>query len=470
MTASKKVDEKIREVKTINELLDQIKTWSGDFIYRGQANADWKLKSGAIRRLEAEWKEYPELSVVMDYIRELIDNAKSLGLEFHGRLEGKSCDLKILAELQHNGAATKLLDFSKNILIALWMACSDEAEADGKIFAVNLLEEPIETISEKELLLDMEKLLAENKIWYWVPDRFVSRIQSQASAFLIASDERMIPVKEIVIKKDCKKQILMDLANLFALTETQVYPDLSGFARANGVGKPLLIRDANYYANWADKYMNQKKYVKAISYYDKAISIDKGSYLLYLKKAHAFFKDNQLQDAIKACSVAIKKNPSYARLYFCRGALYGEQKKYRLALSDYDEAVKLNLLDPDLFNNRGLVYQALGMSKLALADYNKSIDLDPSKDFPYYNRGILLYMQKKFDKALADFKTSIKNSSSPQDQYRKIVNFLKIQGNFDQAIYSCKEFRSFISDSSEGKALLESLKKGRETKQEKIME
>ena len=51
-------------------------------------------------------------------------------------------DLEILAKLQHLGAATCLLDFTRNALVGLWMACNaenaNERSQNGRVFAVNL--------------------------------------------------------------------------------------------------------------------------------------------------------------------------------------------------------------------------------------------------------------------------------------------------------------------------------------------
>ncbi len=62
----------------------------------------------------------------------------------------------MLAELQHHGAATSLIDFTKSALIALWFACQDK-KTNGKVFCLDIgsfggfLE-----VSEKE---EKEKLL-----------------------------------------------------------------------------------------------------------------------------------------------------------------------------------------------------------------------------------------------------------------------------------------------------------------------
>jgi hypothetical protein len=47
-------------------------------------------------------------------------------------------DLELLLELQHYGAATGLVDFSRDFLIALWFAAHDNKGKNGKVFVLNI--------------------------------------------------------------------------------------------------------------------------------------------------------------------------------------------------------------------------------------------------------------------------------------------------------------------------------------------
>jgi FRG domain len=51
-----------------------------------------------------------------------------------------------LAEVQHYGLATDLLDWTSNPMVALFFACSEEQEEDGAVFTFNKQE----TVSEEE--------------------------------------------------------------------------------------------------------------------------------------------------------------------------------------------------------------------------------------------------------------------------------------------------------------------------------
>ncbi len=51
--------------------------------------------------------------------------------------------LRICAELQYYGAATALIDFTRNLLVALWFACQNEIgkKTDGKVVAIDSSDE-----------------------------------------------------------------------------------------------------------------------------------------------------------------------------------------------------------------------------------------------------------------------------------------------------------------------------------------
>jgi hypothetical protein len=66
-------------------------------------------------------------------LKRLIKDAKS----YHYHKE-KLSNLELLLELQHYGAATGLIDFSRDFLVALWFACNSNKDKNGSVFALNI--------------------------------------------------------------------------------------------------------------------------------------------------------------------------------------------------------------------------------------------------------------------------------------------------------------------------------------------
>ena len=110
-----------KSIKSIEEFIAWVKKLDGRLLlYRGLANADWEVESSAYRRIkESQGASLPPI-VFQNYIAQLLESA---GL--HGFRERQLSDLELMAELQHYGAATCLIDFTTNALIALWFACEE---------------------------------------------------------------------------------------------------------------------------------------------------------------------------------------------------------------------------------------------------------------------------------------------------------------------------------------------------------
>ena len=123
--------------------LSRVREFHGECAFRGQADSSWDLHSTATRRLISyfngdenvtETSQYPRIFAA--YHRTiLIEPARLQGL---GNDAGQPIsDLQLLAKLQQNGAATGLIDFSWDPLVALWFAC-DAGHRDGRVVVLDL--------------------------------------------------------------------------------------------------------------------------------------------------------------------------------------------------------------------------------------------------------------------------------------------------------------------------------------------
>lgn len=96
-------------------------------LYRGMSNVEWRLIPSLLR-LPA-YKYELEHNLALDFISEepkLFENSKN--------------NFENLTKMQHFGIPTRLLDFSKNPLIALFYACSENFTKNGRVvFTINRL-------------------------------------------------------------------------------------------------------------------------------------------------------------------------------------------------------------------------------------------------------------------------------------------------------------------------------------------
>jgi hypothetical protein len=113
---------------------------SGFFTYRGQCCSSWSLEPGIIRKIKRTYTGIGESGLLfrlsVDHVIGLLKKVRENRL-----FTENECDLNILAILQHFGAATPLLDFSYDPLVALYFACEpyeeNAVESDGKVFCIN---------------------------------------------------------------------------------------------------------------------------------------------------------------------------------------------------------------------------------------------------------------------------------------------------------------------------------------------
>lgn len=118
-----------------NQTLEIIEDHSGDrrsvYMWRGQGDVRWSIHRSAYRRLlkERRWGNAPSEETIRDYERDLLINAWQQGYGYeNGR---KLTDFEFLAKLQHHGAATRLIDVSRNMLVPLWFACRSQPDKTG---------------------------------------------------------------------------------------------------------------------------------------------------------------------------------------------------------------------------------------------------------------------------------------------------------------------------------------------------
>lgn len=225
-------------------------------VWRGQANIDWPIDSGAYRRLLISDSEVTEREMII-YEKLLLSRAhhKGYGID-NGILLS---DMELLARLQHHGAATRLVDFSKNSLVALYFCVNSVSEDYGLLLGVdtdyvggnegNLADVFKNYSSATELLNGHEHpMLIE-------PPIVSKRIAAQHGVFLYSdvSDNVMgslkIPIDGdnifIAISPELKKKSRQILIDAFDIREETLFPDLDGFSFANN-----FKRDPNEAYRW----------------------------------------------------------------------------------------------------------------------------------------------------------------------------------------------------------------------------
>ena len=164
-------------------------------VYRGQAKSSWRLQSGALRRLSDAYgdsftdDENGQLKMVDRYHQDQLIVPMEV-------IDGATLsDLQRLSVLQHQGAATGLLDFTEYPLVALWFACVAKPKKDGKVFVLDI-GDPQHSRNARSNRASMDNPFDAsqrpgNAIVYYEPDRSLEalRIVAQKSVFVIGNPQ-----------------------------------------------------------------------------------------------------------------------------------------------------------------------------------------------------------------------------------------------------------------------------------------
>ncbi|MBJ7296289.1 MAG: tetratricopeptide repeat protein, partial [Dolichospermum sp.] len=133
--------------------------------------------------------------------------------------------------------------------------------------------------------------------------------------------------------------------------------------------KPDFVAAWNYQSI---VYRELKELDKALVAINKAIQLQPNNPNLYNEKYSVLVDLKNYAEAELAINAAIKLSPRSA-FYSNHGLVYYNQKKWELALADYNKAIAINPDFAEAYINRGLVYYNQKKWELALADYNKAI-------------------------------------------------------------------------------------------------
>ena len=257
------------------------------YIYRGQKDESWGVKSSALRRLQQSGygHDYSRNMVVLDaedlkdtlqqsgsgrdysrnyggmmlfrgYVHKIIDEVQ---LRYPNTYSNTLTALECMAHLQHHRVATGLIDFTYSPLVALWFACETAGETAGKVFVVNVQPNTIQEVTTKRALgQELKTFFESNGQWHlWQPAignpaLDSQRLTVQQSVFLFGAPEikRGMIEREIIIPHGCKETLLQELDRV-GISEKTLFPDWAGFLERN-------TAESVYNAELAEEYYTEE--------------------------------------------------------------------------------------------------------------------------------------------------------------------------------------------------------------------
>ena len=250
----------------------------GQYLFRGVSKDCYEIEASACRRLPNSERNNPARLLRIN--QQLIEKARLLG---HDQQNGQRLpDLELLAELQHFGAATCLIDFSRNALAALWFACQQSSTAkasNGKVFAVRSDDSARSiTITPKSVTEeDIGYFFREDEYgryptYQWQPRYQNNRIIAQQSVFIFGGAQ-VETEAECIILKSSKGDILRSLDKVSGITEASIFPDFDGFARLHAHNKQYIEPDAQGSLQRGIEAHQRGDLDDAVEYYGEVISL-----------------------------------------------------------------------------------------------------------------------------------------------------------------------------------------------------
>lgn len=225
----------------------------GGWAFRGHVSAEWPLVSSLTRRLQ-QFVPEPRLWPLREARAMRVFRRKA-----HIYLRDRTAlddDLRCLALMQHHGAATRLLDFTKSPFVAAFFAL-ESAEDDVAVFALNTPAlwnlSPDFDVSLTRAHIDprqagnFERFFAENKLplmWYGEPSEMDSRLVAQSGLFVVPGvlDRPLDTILDhyggseslltkFVLSLSMRHEAMQALYRM-NVTYGTLFPDLDGLARS----------------------------------------------------------------------------------------------------------------------------------------------------------------------------------------------------------------------------------------------
>ena len=241
----------ITSIAEFHEQLGQLKHKDAVYLYRGQADVTWPVDCSAARRLAADPANLIETQLIrpflVGYLEFLIAKARMRGF-LPPDVSTDPSNLELLAQLQHQGAATGLIDFTRQPLVALWFACHESLDTDGTVYVLDR-SQTVE-ISRREDLENktLQSIYAEDTLWSWEPAALGNRIVAQSSVFVFGVPEiARTNLQELKVRAGSKSDILTQLETMYGINEEELFADFPGYAVANASNKTFDVNRAILY-------------------------------------------------------------------------------------------------------------------------------------------------------------------------------------------------------------------------------
>ena len=360
-------------------------------IYRGTSQIHDKISSSLYRVYEDEniWKEF---FLPINVEKDIVEKAKK-------HFPHNTANIEILTDLRHYGGKVNLIDFSRDLYVALFFACNNVNEAgelimlksdQGCIHPLDIdysdLDPGIRIIEPAHTSVSQKRVVAQKSIFAYAPQGYIEKCKC----------------KILLIEKENKQAILEYLRKYHDIHTDSIYNDLIGF----------IENEDNYRSAETEFYRGNAKctlgqYTEAIRDYDQAITLKPDLAEAWYNRGNSKRTLGQYTEAIRDYDQAITLKPDYAEAWNNRGDTKSTLGQYTEAIRDYDQAITLKPDYAKAWNNRGNAKCILGQDTEAIRDYDQAITLKPDLAEAWNNRGHTKCILGQDTEAIRDYDQAI---------------------------------------------------------------
>ena len=158
-----------------------------------------------------------------------------------------------------------------------------------------------------------------------------------------------------------------------------------------------VASNPKHYMAWAslgNLYKTARQDIpKAVVAYEHAVEGLKKDKVVWENLGTAYFRNKQIDQALKALTTASKLDPNDAEIRFNLGTVRRQTKDYAGAVTDLEVAVRLKPDDAQYANNLGVAYRFAKRDDDAIKAFQKAIALSPDDASFHFNLAVVYRRQ-----------------------------------------------------------------------------
>ena len=391
------------------------KSTRGPYVYRGEPECYEVVSSQLFRAFAENEDEMFDLrKVERDIALQANDYVAQRSSSSIRRAHHQGANDDILAEIQHFGGATNLIDFTDDYLIALFFASAGDHRTDGRI------------------VLHLAR--SANVVR---PKRANSRAVFQKSVMVRSTRGFLVPDDEetVIVPADLKADIREFLEHCHGISEKRVYDDIHGFIRNQNVATPWVVQSRARRSEFrlempelnlqlVTSLIKIRQGVVALHYFHQIgmeYAEHSGSIFVLDANNHDGVSQERYVLALHPCEVVDLMTASiedggrcvtFEEAYCWRGRAHVFTGSIELAEADFAKALERSDVPLEAYHGRANVRTLQGNESAAIADLEEALRMSPTHVAANIDLGTVHLKAGRTDQATKHFDVAVEHAGA----------------------------------------------------------